>query len=175
MTRLLGPLIFVSLVVVLGIFVVILLANAVPDGNDEADGGETAAVQDDPVTTDDLEVYPPELPPVDTNGAARFNSCSADEAVSWSDAGSHVGVEVGLIGPVEEVTEDDQGFQLVIGQEAADPPAVHVRVVQSGDPAFAGDVTEIFSDEQVCVVGVIQEDGDGLQMVINERSDIRIL
>ena len=144
------------------------------DNGDEPDPQGTPEELDD---TEDIDVIPPELPPEDTDGeSALRESCSADEAISWNSAVDHVGNEIALIGPVYEVDASGSETSIVVGSDEVEP-ALRVEIVltESALSELDGDPSELFSDAEICAVGVMQSVGGNLRMVVNEPDSLRRL
>ena len=100
-------------------------------------------------------------------------SCQdATRRISWADAEQNLNQRIAVVGPVLEVVGDVEEIRL--GQEVGDEQPITLTFAgEAADnvPFEAGELT----NATVCAIGLVQQDGDRLTMVINEPADIVII
>lgn len=98
-------------------------------------------------------------------------SCKA--AISWVDAERYVDKRVALIGTVVQVTiEPNEDVQLILGVGPDDP--VFVYLPASAVRRLPAPPRQVYEENTVCVVGVIEKLGDQLQIRVSDADDITV-
>jgi hypothetical protein len=117
-----------------------------------------------------VDAFGPEAP----GGAAPpidRPSCERDERISWTEAERYVNQKVAVIGAVTDVEDGREGATLRIGQTEDEIP-VTVHITESALDRMQGAPGEMFGNDAVCVIGVLQDVGDSIRVVVNEPDDI---
>lgn len=113
----------------------------------------------------------PESP--DGNDGVTVDSCNSPERVSWIDAVDHINTRIALVGPVTDIRQDDEGrTELIVGQEANEAEPVALVLTQNFVGRSPAPPEELYGDETVCAIGVVQRIDGQLQIVLNRPTDI---
>ena len=117
-----------------------------------------------------IDAFGPEAPADDTTPVDR-TSCEQDERIAWTEARRYVNQKVAVIGAVTSVESGHDGATLTIGRTEDEIP-VTVFITENAVDRMPEAPGEMFGDNAVCVIGVLQAVDAEIQVVVDEPADI---
>ena len=152
-------------VIILAMAALVVLVLVVDDPDEETFGSS-----DGGGAPEFVDALPPVAPGGGTNPIDR-PSCERTERISWTEADNYVDQKVAVIGTVSDIDEDGSGATLTVGRTEDETP-VTVLITESALSRLPDTPENLFGDDAICVIGVLQDTGDEIRVVVNEPADI---